>query len=115
MTPDAVGNLLGVSSDPDSLALDDVAGTLRVRGELDAYSAPALAEELEQRSAETSATIKVDLSTVTFMDSSALQVLVEYHRRLDGGSGSLVLISPSASVTRLFQVTGLDGRFRIER
>jgi anti-anti-sigma factor len=53
----------------------------------------------------------VDLSGCTFMDSTALAILVEASRRLDGANGRLTIIAAAPAILRPFQITGLDRLF----
>jgi anti-sigma B factor antagonist len=56
----------------------------------------------------------LDLSEVTFIDSTALGVLVaiNYERRLVSGTG-LVMAGLRPGVLKVFEVTGLSGSFDI--
>lgn len=80
-----------------------------IRGEIDAYTAPALRTELiaviEDREAST---VVLDLAAVTFLDSTGLGTIVGALRRLRKRNGHLVIVSPPASAARIFQHTGLD-------
>lgn len=58
--------------------------------------------------------IIVDLSGVTFLDSSGLGGLVGIQARARDRGQSVTLKRPSPSVLRLFQITGLDTLFSIE-
>lgn len=49
----------------------------------------------------------IDMSGVTFMDSSGLRVLIAHHQRLGGEGRSPRIVEPSRSVHRLFEITGL--------
>jgi anti-anti-sigma factor len=49
---------------------------------------------------------KVDLSELTFMDSSGLHALIEIARK-QNGHGPLILEGASALVLRLFEITDL--------
>ena len=79
-----------------------------VVGEIDAHSAPALAAALEESTADT---IVVDMSGVTFMDSSGLRVLLALAER--SGGRSLQIVQPSRPIMRLFEVSGLVDHFDI--
>jgi anti-sigma B factor antagonist len=86
--------------------------TVRVAGELDAYSAPVLEAELARH--PSSGPVRLDLAGVTFIDSTGLRVVVAADNRLRAESTELVVVDPSPSVVRLLQLTSLDQRFRIE-
>lgn len=74
-------------------------------GEADLENAPTLAAALAQ--ADTSARIVVDLSGVSFADSSAMAVLVELANRARGGGGALHLAAPRPHVRRVLEMTRL--------
>ena len=88
---------------------DDGGGVLVLVGELDSYTAPMLSDRL---AAEDGPAV-LDVSDVSFIDSSGLRVLVEVHQaRTDEGS-SLRLRAPSASVQHLLEISGLLGHFDV--
>jgi anti-sigma B factor antagonist len=83
-------------------------------GELDAFTAPELRSELHRLLEDASTTrLVVDLTAVTFLDSSALGVLVGALRRLRERSGELHIVQPRPTVLRIFEVTGLDAVFTL--
>jgi anti-sigma B factor antagonist len=57
--------------------------------------------------------VVVDLTDVTFMDSTALGVLVRVHKRFAQRGNTLVLVCPDNALLRLFHITALDGYFTI--
>ncbi len=81
-----------------------------VVGEIDAHSASALAAALEESTADT---IVVDLSGITFMDSSGLRVLLALAERSTTGGPLLQIARPSRPIMRLFEVSGLVEHFDI--
>ncbi len=87
---------------------------VRVRGELDLESGPRLREFLAREMARHDVAFIVDLSRVTFIDSSGLHALVASLRRaqLLNRPFSLVLDS-GGHVQRLLDVTGLGPLFTI--
>lgn len=93
--------------------VEDDDGTLRVSGELDAYSVPTLTSVLERRAAADSGSVVLDMAEVTFVDSSALQALVEFHQRFVEKGGALLIASPSPALLRLLDITGLDKHLNI--
>lgn len=81
-------------------------------GELDAYTAPELQEQLHRLADDDAIeTLVVDLTRVSFLDSSALGVLVGALRRMREGNGELRLVEPRATVRRIFELTLLDRTF----
>jgi anti-sigma B factor antagonist len=88
--------------------------SVAVRGEIDAHSAPSLAERLALLSAD-DGVVRIDLSDVTFMDSSGLRVLIELSQRVGTSPNALVIQSPSQTVLHLFEVAGLDDHFTVDR
>jgi anti-anti-sigma factor len=88
---------------------DDVDGTLVLVGEIDSYTAPALAERL----AGDPEVHVIDLAGVTFIDSSGLRILVEAHRSRVDSDATLTLRSPSAAVQRLLEISGLSSHLDV--
>ena len=81
-------------------------------GELDLHGARVLEAELE-RTHECREVI-VDLLAVTFLDSTALGILVSTMKRLRANGGRLVLVTDDPRTLRVFKVTGLDRVFALE-
>jgi len=86
---------------------------VRAAGELDVNTAPELREQLTRLIGEDSRRIVVDLSEVSFVDSTALSVLVSALKRLRQADGDLELAAPNPSVRRVFEITGLTRLFTI--
>ena len=81
-------------------------------GELDAYTAPELREQLHGLAGDESVDVLViDLRRVTFLDSSALGVLVGALRRMRERDRRLRLVEPRPAVRRIFEITLLDRAF----
>jgi anti-sigma B factor antagonist len=81
-------------------------------GELDAYNAPALRVQLHGLAADPKVELLVvDLKRVTFLDSSALGVLVGTLRRMRERDRDLRLVDPRPNVRRVFEITLLDRAF----
>ena len=84
--------------------------TIFLSGEIDLASAPAVWDALEPALQDATCVI-VDLSSVRFIDSTGLSVLVRAHRRLAHNGGTLVVRSPSEMAGRVLRITGLDSVF----
>ena len=88
---------------------------LSVRGEVDVATAPRLRESLAALSDASAAVAVVDLSDVSFVDSTALGVLVSGAKRLRGTGGDLRLVVTEPHIAKVFAITGLDEVFDIYR
>jgi anti-sigma B factor antagonist len=84
-------------------------------GEVDVHTAPRLDEEIAGAMENGARRVVVDLAGASFIDSTVVGVLLRAHQRLLGDEGQLVLITDDPRILRVFQLTGLDRRFTIER
>jgi anti-sigma B factor antagonist len=84
-----------------------------VAGEIDVHSGPSLREHLLRALASGERNLVVDLSGVSFLDSSGLGVLVTAHKRARAAGGALRLASCRPAVATIFQITALDRAFSI--
>ena len=79
-----------------------------VSGELDLHTAGCLQARIEEADTVGAGTVLVDLSEISFIDSSALEVLVRESKRLESRGHSLVLVTNDPRTRRILEVTGLD-------
>jgi anti-sigma B factor antagonist len=86
-----------------------------IAGELDVATAERLREELDLTAERGARRVIVDLIGLTFIDSVALGVLTAGARRLRKEGGVFVIVSQDPRILRVFEITGLDRVFRIER
>jgi anti-sigma B factor antagonist len=93
------------------LTISSVDGGFIATGEIDAHTAPTLAAAIDGYAGDQ---LSLDLSGVEFVDSSGLRVLIESHQRLQDGGRQLRIVSPSPTVQRLFQISGVDTYLTIE-
>ncbi|GAB2847525.1 STAS domain-containing protein [Lentzea nigeriaca] len=82
---------------------------LRVTGEVDSYTAPLLHDHLAEVFTEAAGrAVVLDMTGVSFLASSGLSVLVEYHTRgVDEGT-PLRVVAPAGSVLRALRATTLN-------
>jgi anti-sigma B factor antagonist len=104
-----VSQLFDVSAE----RLEGDAGVVRVTGEVDMYTAPQLKQALLGLIDGGARRVVVDLSAVTFIDSTALGVLIGGVRRLHAADGAMALVVTSRPVERVLSITGLDRVFSI--
>jgi anti-sigma B factor antagonist len=89
--------------------VDESTHVVSPQGEIDALTAPQLGRRLLGLVDEGKTGVVVDLSSVTFMDSTGIGVLLNALRALGSRRGRLVLVCPHERVLRPFQITGLTG------
>jgi anti-anti-sigma factor len=83
-------------------------------GELDFARVGDFRAALSDAAREGAAVVVVDLSQVSFIDSSGLGAIVELHNRLRRGGRRLAVVAPSGSAPAvLFDLAGLRGRLPI--
>jgi len=84
-----------------------------VRGEIDLFTAPELKHVLAQCMEAGRVRIVVDLTEATFLDSTALGVLIAGVKRLRARGGELALVNVDENIAKTFEITGLDQIFTI--
>jgi stage II sporulation protein AA (anti-sigma F factor antagonist) len=80
---------------------------LTLAGEIDRDTGQTLRQALDA-SATPHPRIVVDLSRVTFMDSTGINILISAHRSLTEAGGWIRLAAPTEAVLRLLQIVGVD-------
>lgn len=89
----------------EQLTVSNIDGVLVVAGELDAHTAPRLAEALARVEGVNAV---IDMSAVDFVDSSGLRALIDAHQAAEGMGGRFVIRQPSPTVVRLFDISGVS-------
>jgi anti-anti-sigma factor len=96
-----------------SSAEDDVK-VVALRGELDFDQAPAVSRALDDLRTDGALEIVVDLSELTFIDSSGISVLVAAARASAADKGTLVVAGPTPHVQRVFDIVSLSELVAVE-
>ena len=84
-----------------------------VAGEVDLETASELGEHALDALHHVSKRLVLDITDVTFMDSTGLKVLVSVERRAQLAGGSFVLVGATPTVLRILTLTGLDQVFTL--
>ncbi|HET6860251.1 MAG TPA: STAS domain-containing protein [Streptomyces sp.] len=97
---------------PDRLSIDqrtvnDI-WVITLHGEIDHDVKNALSQVLSSGAGATPPRTVVDLSGVTFMDSSGINAFIVAHRQMSDAQGWLRLAGAQESVLRILQIVGLD-------
>ncbi len=87
------------------------ATVVRVDGDLDMATCPELVEALGRADAGTR--IVIDLSGCTFLDSSAVRVLVSTARAAESDGGDVVLVTKDPGILRVLQIASVATMFQI--
>ena len=82
-------------------------------GEIDVYTAPLVREKLDEQIQGGRTRLVVDLTDVTFLDSTGLGVLVGRLKLARTRGGSMRLVGKDDRVLKVFSITGLDKVFEI--
>ena len=97
------------------VALPGPQTTLSLAGELDPATAPTLEARISELAADPAvSSVIVDLSQITFLDSSGIRVLVSANEALRSRSSELVLRRPGPNIRRILEVTGLTDIVAVE-
>src|SRR3978361_2500812 len=91
--------------------IDSERHVLAVRGEIDLFTAPELKQVLAESIEAGRIRIIVDLTETTFLDSTALGVLIGAVKRLRSRSGALAIVNKDQKLRKTFRNPGLDQTF----
>ena len=89
---------------PEVIALD---------GEIDLHESPMLIERLNPLIARKLPRIHLDLSRVSYIDSSGLAAFIDAMQRIQAYGGEFALLAMRQSVLRIFEISRLDQVFKI--
>lgn len=92
-----------------SRSAGDGVKVLVVEGELDISTSPDFEQALRELETEGN-TVVIDLSGLSFLDSTGLRAILRSDSRLRSAGKSLQLVPGSGPVRRVFRLTGLDSR-----
>ena len=95
---------------PFSMDMDVQGGVTRVTlaGEFDLSVAARVEEELTRAAASTPEVLVLDLSGLSFMDSSGLRVVVAADERARRTGQRFVVVNGPDAVRRVFEITKVD-------
>lgn len=91
-----------------SAPMADAPAWVRPVGRIDASNAVDLDAALQALSSQGVNTIWLDLSSVTYLSSSGMRVLLLAHRRQQARGGRLLVCHASPRVARVLCMAGLD-------
>jgi anti-sigma B factor antagonist len=95
-------------------ALDDDRQVIAVTGEIDLFTAPELKAAIADAIEQGRIRLVIDLTDTSFLDSTALGVLIGAIKRLRGRGGRLTIVNVDDNIAKTFEITGLDQIFTIK-
>lgn len=85
----------------------DILLEITVNGEIDAYTAPKLRDTIFPLSEKHGVNMVINLSGVSYMDSTGLGVFVGVFKNVKANGGQFKINGLSGRLQRLFEITGL--------
>jgi len=86
---------------------------LPLDGEIDLHVSPEVAESLRTMISKKPKQVVIDLTKVTYLDSSGLAVLIEGMQKVQGYGGKFGLAGVQDDVKHVFDIARLDQVFEI--
>lgn len=96
----------------DTQERDDLV-QVSLRGELDLSTVERVEEELRQVEERTNKLIALDLSGLSFLDSTGLRLMVTADQRARKSGRRLAIVKGPETVHRVFTITRLDERLEM--
>jgi anti-sigma B factor antagonist len=81
---------------------------ITVGGECDMNAAPSLSVAVEAAFTRGASTIVVDLNEVTFIDSTAIGILLAARERLCRSGGRFEVVCSAPNVVRVLEIVGME-------
>ncbi len=86
---------------------------IELKGEIDLYQSPKVRSLLEEYLAKRPQVLIINLSQVTYMDSSGLATLIEAVQKIKECNGRLILVAIPHKIKNVFEVARLTDFFEI--
>jgi anti-anti-sigma factor len=93
------------------LTADEQRALVRLVGELDLAAVPQAQQTIERAERRRPATLELDLSTLAFMDSTGLRLMLSARERALAARRRLLLRRGPRAVQRVFEITALAPLF----
>ena len=99
-----------MATDASSIPQPEV---VALEGEIDLHESPQVMERLNPLIARRSPAIHLDLSRVSYIDSSGLAAFIDAMQRIQAYGGDFALVAMRESVRKIFEISRLDQVFKI--
>ena len=104
-------NMLNTKQEPSTQMLDHK--IVRLQGRLDADSVDRKRDALTARITEDQCSVVLNVSNISFIDSTGLGFLVSLHKSLSAAGHRMVICEPTDQARMLFELTRLNQIFDI--
>ena len=84
-----------------------------MEGEIDIATAPRMIAALNEVLAAIESPLVVDLSSVVFMDSTGLALLINARRRMMRRGHGFAIVCPAGPIARVFEIADMVERLRV--
>lgn len=88
---------------------------IRLEGEFDLHTGSQFERRVLEALGRGASQLVIDLSSVSFVDSTTIGILMRTRKRLTPLKGRLLVVCPDRNLMRLFEITALDRMFEIYR
>ena len=92
---------------------DPIVQQIELKGEIDLYQSPKIRSLLEEYLSKKPKVLMINLSQVTYMDSSGLATLIEAVQKIKEYNGRLILVAIPRKIKNVFEVARLTDFFEI--
>jgi anti-sigma B factor antagonist len=107
----------GVNAPANDLTIDvtthDDVTVVSLGGEIDLATQGELRAMLNDQIVSGNVNLVLDLTDVSFLDSTGIGALIGTRRRVHAFQGSLVIVCPDETLLKIFTITGLEKVFDI--
>jgi len=86
---------------------------LAVEGEFVVKYLAKVREHLEEFAKQSTAKVAFDLTKTTYIDSSAITLMLNYQKRLRAQNGNIVVFGASEDAKSIFSIVGLDNSITV--
>jgi len=88
--------------------VDEIISVLKIKGEMDLYTAPDVRINIEQLLKSGQLKIIMDLSELVYIDSTGLGVFISSLSHVKKKQGNMIFLSPTKPVAKLIRIVGLE-------
>jgi anti-sigma B factor antagonist len=94
-------------------SLNEDAYLISLSGAFDLHAAPGFERRVLEALGRGATELVIDLSEVSFIDSTTIGILMRTRKRLAPLGGRVLVVTSDRNILRLFEITALDRMFEI--